>query len=105
MMNQEIMNKNADRAVELLKIISNRTRLMVLCLLKEKEYSVSQLHEKLNIPQSSLSQNLGVLRQYDYVSTRREAQTIYYSLNSPEIKTLIDTLYTLFCQSQEKDSF
>lgn len=104
-MNQEIMNKNADRAVELLKIISNRTRLMVLCLLKEKEYSVSQLHEKLNIPQSSLSQNLGVLRQYDYVSTRREAQTIYYSLNSPEIKTLIDTLYTLFCQSQEKDSF
>ncbi len=104
-MNQEIMNKNADRAVELLKVISNRTRLMVLCLLKEKEYSVSQLHEKLNIPQSSLSQNLGVLRQYDYVSTRREAQTIYYSLNSPEIKTLIDTLYTLFCQSQEKDSF
>lgn len=97
-MNQEIMNENADSAVELLKVISNRTRLMVLCLLKEKEHSVSQLHEKLNVPQSSLSQNLGVLRQYGYVSTRREAQTIYYSLSSSEIKTLIDTLYKLFCQ-------
>lgn len=98
-MNQNIMAENADKAVELLKVISNRTRLMALCLLKEKEYSVSELHEQLQVPQSSLSQNLGVLRQYGYVKTRREAQTIYYSLDSSEIKTLIETLHTLFCQS------
>ncbi len=102
-MNQNLMETNADKAIDLLKIISNRTRLMTLCLLKEKEYSVSELHERLNIPQSSLSQNLSVLRQHQCVTTRRDAQTIYYSLSSPEIKTLIETLYELFCEEDKPE--
>jgi DNA-binding transcriptional ArsR family regulator len=92
------MVNNAEKAVKLLKVISNRTRLMTLCLLKNKEYSVSELNEALGIAQSSLSQNLGVLREYGCVKTRREAQTIYYSLESDEIKVLIDTLYLLYCK-------
>ncbi|MBP2699543.1 ArsR/SmtB family transcription factor [Photobacterium lucens] len=99
-MDQDVMTQNADQAVALLKVISNRTRLMVLCLLKEQERSVSELHEMLGIPQSSLSQNLAVLRQHGCVETRRDAQTIYYSLKSPEIKTLIETLYDLFCANE-----
>lgn len=97
-MNLQDMADNAELAAELLRAMANKHRLLLLCLLNEGERSVSQLNEAVQIPQSSLSQQLGVLRKDGLVSTRREAQTIYYSLSSDEVKAVIGTLYQLYCQ-------
>ncbi len=96
-MSPEEMAANADTAARLLRAMANRHRLMLLCLLNNGEQSVGQLNEVLQLPQSSLSQQLSVLRKDELVTTRRDAQTIYYSLASDEVKTIIATLYQLYC--------
>lgn len=96
-MNLEQMQASAEKAAELLRAMSNKHRLLILCMLNDKELSVSQLNQQVNIPQSTLSQHLSVLRKDGLVNTRREAQTIYYSLSSEEVKAVISTLYRLYC--------
>lgn len=96
-MSPEEMAANAETAARLLRAMANRHRLMLLCLLNDGEQSVGQLNEVLQLPQSSLSQQLSVLRKDELVKTRRDAQTIYYSLASAEVKTIIATLYQLYC--------
>lgn len=96
-MNLQDMAENAGFAAELLRAMANKHRLMLLCLLNDGERSVSQLNEVIQIPQSSLSQQLSVLRKEGLVNTRRDAQTIYYSLASKEVKAVIQTLYNLYC--------
>lgn len=96
-MNLTDMQANAAQAADLLKAMANKHRLLILCMLGDRELSVSELNIELNIPQSTLSQHLAVLRKDGLVQTRREAQTIYYSLSSEQVKTLIATLYQLYC--------
>jgi DNA-binding transcriptional ArsR family regulator len=96
-MNLADMQANAAQAADLLKAMANKHRLLILCMLGNRELSVSELNIELNIPQSTLSQHLAVLRKDGLVQTRREAQTIYYSLKSEQVKTMIATLYQLYC--------
>lgn len=92
------MAENATLAAQLLKAMANPHRLMLLCLLNQGELSVGQLNQTLALPQSSLSQHLARLRDAGLVSTRRDAQTIYYALASAEVKAIIATLYSLYCE-------
>ena len=64
------------------------------------EKSVGELADLLEIPQSPLSQHLARMRKESLVVTRREAQTIYYSLKSGEAARIVETLYELFCASE-----
>ncbi|MEM0516100.1 MULTISPECIES: ArsR/SmtB family transcription factor [Pseudoalteromonas] len=92
------MADNAEQAQALLKLLANKNRLMILCCLQQGELSVSQLNESVPLSQSALSQHLAVLRQENIVSTRRESQTIYYSLCNDQVRAVLNTLYTLFCE-------
>ena len=96
-MNFEALTQRADRAEALLKTIANRHRLMVLCDLHQGERSVTALQQTIGLSQSALSQHLAKLRSEGFVSTRRDAQTIYYSLASPEVSRVIATLHALYC--------
>lgn len=91
------MEENAPQAVALLKAMANERRLFILCLLLEGELSVGQIAEKLELSQSALSQHLGWLRKDELVSTRKESQTVFYSLNSEEVKSVIQLLHDLYC--------
>ncbi|MDB5596140.1 MAG: Regulatory protein ArsR [Hyphomicrobiales bacterium] len=55
------------------------------------------MQEAIGLSQSALSQHLARLRKDGLVSTRREAQTIYYSIADPNVSRLIGLLYELFC--------
>ena len=96
-MNLKMMEENAPQAVTLLKAMANERRLFILCLLLEGELSVGQIAEKLELSQSALSQHLGWLRKDELVSTRKESQTVFYSLNSTEVKSVIQLLHDLYC--------
>jgi DNA-binding transcriptional ArsR family regulator len=98
-MDLEQMKQSADRASALMKTLGHRGRLMILCQLAAGEKSVGELSRLLDIPQSPLSQHLSRMRQEDLVTTRRDAQTVYYSLKSGEAAKIIETLYGLFCAS------
>lgn len=92
------MAKHADAASKLLKALANDKRLMILCSLAEGELSVSALNERINLSQSALSQHLAKLREDGMVNTRRQSQTIYYSLASNQVRQLIDLLHRMYCR-------
>lgn len=91
------MKQAADQASSLMKTLGHRGRLMVLCQLATGEKSVGELSELLDIPQSPLSQHLSRMRTEGLVETRRDAQTIFYSLKSHEAGKIIECLYGLYC--------
>lgn len=93
----EALRENASQAARLLRALSNEHRLMLLCLLFEGEKTVSELNSSLPLSQSALSQHLAVLRDEGMVRTRRDAQSVYYSLDSPPARRLIETLHAVFC--------
>ena len=93
----EQMQSAADQASALMKTLGHSGRLMVLCQLASGEKSVGELSELLDIQQSPLSQHLSRMRTEGLVTTRRDAQTIYYSLDSGEAGKVIECLYNLYC--------
>ena len=91
------LRSNAGQAAELLKAMSNENRLIILCHLGEKELSVSELNQYIDLSQSSLSQHLARLRNDGLVKTRRESQTIFYSIANQSVVRLIGFLQQEFC--------
>ncbi len=90
------MEGNAQAASELLKAMSNQTRLMILCQLLHGEKTAGELDSLTNLSQSALSQHLAVLRDHGLVQTRRESQNIFYSIEGDKPKAIIEVLYHLF---------
>lgn len=89
----------ADPAARLLKNMANKHRLCVLCALASqgKEMSVAELHGFIPLSASALSQHLARLRADQLVSTRRDSQTIYYSLVDGPALQLIQVLQQHYC--------
>ena len=94
----EEMARHAEQAAQFLKLMANPHRLMVLCHLLDQELSVGELNEHLPLSQSALSQHLAVLRNSGLVTTRREQQTIFYSLASGKVHAVMEVLYEQFCR-------
>ena len=96
-MNIVELEKNAGQAADLLGAMANQRRLVVLCKLLDGEKSVNALAESVGLSQSALSQHLAKLREKGLVTTRRDAQTIYYSIASEEVRSILSTLYGIYC--------
>ena len=92
------MADNVEQAEQMLKILANKNRLMILCSLQDGEMSVSELNEAVPLVQSALSQHLAALRKAQIVATRRESQTIYYRVIDKNVVAILATLYGLFCK-------
>jgi len=92
------MKASADKASALMKTLGHQGRLMILCQLATGEQSVGELSRLLDIPQSPLSQHLSRMRAEGLVTPRRDAQTVYYSLNSDDAGKIIECLYHLYCE-------
>ncbi len=98
---------NASVAVNLLKALANEKRLLIVCSLYKGEKSVGELEEIINLSQSALSQHLAKLRRDELVQTRRDAQTIYYSLDHFATKKLLQCLHSIYSPNngEEKEKF
>ena len=99
-----LVSRNAPRASAILKAMSNRHRLLILCQLVNGEKSVGQLEAFIGLSQSALSQHLARLRREDLVKTRRQAQTIFYSLDGEEATSIIKALYVICTDADEKNA-
>jgi DNA-binding transcriptional ArsR family regulator len=96
-MDLEKLQASARKASSLLKAMSNEHRLLILCQLVNGEKSVGELVRLVGLSQSALSQHLARLRRDNLVRTRREAQTIYYSVSSDQALAVLEQLYRLYC--------
>lgn len=94
------MRSAAARACGMLKVLGNPDRLLLLCELSQGEFCVSELEAMLGIGQPTLSQQLGVLRDEQLVSTRREGKQVYYKIASQEALALMGVLYEQYCTPQ-----
>jgi len=93
----DVLRLAAGQAVAALKVLANEQRLLLLCQLSQGEMCVSELEERLDIHQPTLSQQLGVLRNEEVVETRREGKNIYYSVADPALLEILALLYRLYC--------
>jgi DNA-binding transcriptional ArsR family regulator len=93
----EQMREHAPDAAGLMKALGNESRLMILCTLAEGERSVGELNTMIPLSQSALSQQLARLRRLGIVETRRESQTIYYTLAEGPADQVIHLLHDIYC--------
>ena len=95
--------KNAAAVADLLKAVANQHRLLILCFLAtEGEMSVNSIVERIGLSQSAMSQHLSKLREEKLVASRRQAQTIFYRIADPRVATLVTTLHSLYCLTEER---
>ncbi|MCA3633007.1 MAG: helix-turn-helix transcriptional regulator [Methylobacterium sp.] len=93
----DMLMSKARKASDFLKALSHENRLLLLCLLAERERSVSELEQILSLRQPTVSQQLARLRLDGLVSTRREGKSILYSLADEDVRRVITVLYSIFC--------
>ena len=100
----ERFQARADDAARLMKALSNRNRLMILCRLTGGERQVGDLAAEVGLSQSALSQHLARLRRDGLVNTRRNAQTIFYSMNDRATQAILRTLYDIYSPAELTES-
>lgn len=94
------LKQRSNDAATLLKALANTRRLQILCHLYEAELSVGQLVNIIGLSQSALSQHLAKLREDGLVSYRKQAQTVYYTLNNNKAQRLLTALQELYSEAQ-----
>lgn len=92
------IQKSALQATNLMKVLANQNRLMLLCEIAQGEKCVSDLEGSTGIVQPTLSQQLTVLRENKIVQTRREGKQIYYTVKSAAALSVMNVLYEQFCK-------
>jgi DNA-binding transcriptional ArsR family regulator len=97
LMAAEEMKAHAADAASLMKALGNEQRLLILCNLLEGPMSVGELNERVALSQSALSQHLAMLREGGLVETRREAQSIHYSLPPGPVTRVLKLLQQMYC--------
>ena len=77
---------NLSQTAEFLKIISEKNRLKILCLLREEEKCVCDIWQYLDLAQNLTSHHLKVLKDFGLVSSRQEGLKVIYSINKKVVK-------------------
>jgi DNA-binding transcriptional ArsR family regulator len=89
---------------ELFRALAHPVRVRALELLVQEERSVGELATALDVDLSHLSQQLAVLRRADVVVTRRDGNTIYYSVQNPAVQALLKTAREMVVASLQNSS-
>ncbi|TVP93758.1 MAG: ArsR family transcriptional regulator [Acholeplasmatales bacterium] len=87
--------KNMDNMAQYFKVLCNPTRLNIIALLSEAEYNVSDISALTGIDQTVISNQLKELRYMNIVSAKRRGRKIFYSLNDPQTRELLEQCHAL----------
>lgn len=81
---------------EFFKALAHPIRIHILDALREGERNVNEMKEILGIEAANVSQQLAILRNRNLVNTRKEGNSVYYSVRDPAIFELLDVSKTIF---------
>jgi ArsR family transcriptional regulator len=85
-----------------LKAIAHPLRLGILCRLGDGELCVQDIVDAVGTSQSNISQHLAILRKKRVLSTRKDANRIYYRVSDPHTLQLISMMRDVFCGDAAK---
>ena len=91
--------QKARKASDFLKALAHENRLVILCLLAERERTVTELEGLLALSQATVSQQLARLRHEGLVEARREGRNVTYSLPDDATRRFIQAIYDKFCRT------
>lgn len=74
------------------KALNDATRRQILEMLHKKDLTAGEIAEKFNISFPSISHHLDLLKQAQLVTTKKEGQFIYYSLNTTVMDEIVKWL-------------
>lgn len=93
-----IMQKEAKKIAELLKVLANENRLMILCALMEQPLTVGKISEKVQpITQSALSQHLALMKAHGILDSSKSGMSITYSIADHRVDEVINVLRKHYC--------
>lgn len=95
-MNKTVLAK-AEGIAGMLSCIAHPARLMIICMLLEREMFVHELVEKLGTTKGNISQHLRVLSDRGLIQKRRDGNRIFYSIKDPRLADLIARIKKLYC--------
>ena len=95
-MNEQMIERSEEVA-RILKLLGHPKRLLLLCSISDGEKSVSELEKVCNASQSQVSQFLKMMEALGLIVGRREGNFIFYRIKDERVKSLIQSLYKLFC--------
>ena len=95
-MNTTILSK-AEGIAAMLSRIAHPSRLMIICLLLEREMFVQELVERLGTTKGNISQHLRLLADRGMIQKRRSGNHIFYSIKDPRLADLIARIKKLYC--------
>ncbi len=80
-----------DKAAGMLKAIAHPMRIAILSHLEDGNMlTVTEIHQLLNIEQSTTSHHLGILKDKGVLSSKREGKNTYYFLKHNSLKNIVD---------------
>ena len=92
--------ENLKNVSELLKVLSNEYRLMIVCYLLSSPMTVGELHSKIsNLSQSAISQHLSILKSNKLLDSIKEGQSITYFIQDERVRSVIEILKKNYCDN------
>ncbi len=80
-----------DRAASMLKAIAHPMRIAILNHLEDgKKLTVTQIHNLLNIEQSTTSHHLGILKDKGVLASQRDGKNTFYFLKHDSLRNIVD---------------
>ena len=83
-------DEQVDLAVEVFRMLAEATRVKLLWVLLDGEAPVNRLADVVGKPQAAVSQHLAKLRMARLVTTRRQANQVFYRLANDHVRQLIE---------------
>ena len=90
--------EDIQQAAHAIKAIAHPLRLKILCVLGDKEISVQDIVEQVGTSQSNISQHLAILRDKGVLSTRKDANRVYYRIGDLRTLKLVGMMREVFCR-------
>lgn len=84
-----ISKEEAVEAQKIFKLLSNPTRMQIMYLLEQRELTVSQIKDRLNIEQSVVSHQLQLFKQHQLVTVRKSGKSSYYRLEDLHVINIL----------------
>jgi len=95
----DLTQEELDRAANMLKAIAHPMRITIINYLEDgKKLKVSEIHELLNIEQSTTSHHLGILKDKGVLSSYREGKNTYYFLKHDSLSNIVDCISKCACK-------
>ncbi len=98
-MSNRLIDRDEDiqQASHAIKAIAHPLRLKILCVLGDQEVSVQDIVEHVGTSQSNISQHLAILRDKGVLSTRKDANRVFYRIGDLRTLKLVGLMREVFC--------